>query len=404
MRPSRPDAIRRSRPALWLGAFELLLFACSVPLGVLAHQLTFGGFWSGAAIAAPFGVVGVLVASRRPSLRMGWLMLGVSGIVVIGFTTQYYSILAFRQHDNLPLGSLALVLEPSWPTLIVPLGLSILLYPDGHAPSARWKWPLRWLLAITAAATLVAAAVAVYSVIAGTAKVASDGTLQKLYASNTVPVWGICAVLTIVTAAVMLLTWLVTQALRFRHMTGERRAQQKLIMVGAGVAFACTFTLLSNASYTNYTALGLSALPLAMGVGILKYRLYDIDRLVSRTLSYAIVSALLVGAFVGLVALSTDVLAFSSSVGVAASTLVAAALFNPVRGRVQRAVDRRFNRAQYDAAGTVAAFAAKLRDAVDLDAVQSELLEVVQRAVEPAHATIWIRPTATTQPGSIHRE
>lgn len=137
--------------------------------------------------------------------------------------------------------------------------------------------------------------------------------------------------------------------------------------------------------------LGLTALPLAMGVGILKYRLYEIDRLISRTLSYAILSALLVATFIGLVALSTDLLPFSSSVGVAASTLAAAALFNPLRKRVQRVVDRRFNRARYDAEQTVAEFAARLRDAVDLDSIQNELLHVVHQAVEPSQATIWIR-------------
>jgi hypothetical protein len=129
-----------------------------------------------------------------------------------------------------------------------------------------------------------------------------------------------------------------------------------------------------------------------MGVGILRYRLYEIDRIVSRTVSYVVLSAVLVGAFIGLVALTTDLLGFSSTLGVAASTLAAAALFNPLRVRVQRLVDRRFNRARYDAEATVAAFVARLRDAVDLDSVQAELLDVVQRAVEPTHATVWIRP------------
>jgi hypothetical protein len=128
-----------------------------------------------------------------------------------------------------------------------------------------------------------------------------------------------------------------------------------------------------------------------MGVGILKYRLYEIDRIISRTLSYAVVTAILAGTFAGLVLLSTRVLPFSSAVGVAASTLAAAALFNPLRARVQRAVDRRFNRTRYDAEATVAAFAARLRDAVDPDMVEADLLEVVASAVQPAHATIWMR-------------
>ncbi len=145
---------------------------------------------------------------------------------------------------------------------------------------------------------------------------------------------------------------------------------------------------------SDLSIFGLAALPIAIGVGILKYRLYEIDRIISRTVSYSIVTALLAGTFVGLVVLTTDVLPFSSSVGVAASTLAAAALFNPLRLRVQRAVDRRFNRARYDAEATVAAFAQRLRDAVDLDTVSADLLATVKRAVEPAHATVWIRQTS----------
>ena len=132
-------------------------------------------------------------------------------------------------------------------------------------------------------------------------------------------------------------------------------------------------------------------LPLGIGFGILKYRLYDVDRLISRSLSYAIVTATLVGVFGGLVLLTTRVLPFSSPVGVAASTLAAAALFNPLRRRVQRLVDRRFNRAGYDAEATVAAFGARLRDAVDVETVLDELAGAAGRSLEPAHVTVWVR-------------
>ena len=125
-------------------------------------------------------------------------------------------------------------------------------------------------------------------------------------------------------------------------------------------------------------------------MGILKYRLYDIDRIISRTLAYGIVTGLLVGMYAGLVLLATRVLSFHTPVAVAAATLAAAALFNPLRRRVQQAVDRRFNRARYDADQAVAAFAGRLKDAVDLDSVRDDLAGVVQHALEPAHVSVWV--------------
>jgi hypothetical protein len=140
----------------------------------------------------------------------------------------------------------------------------------------------------------------------------------------------------------------------------------------------------------HVASLGEVALPVSMGVAILRYRLYEIDRVISRTLAYAIATGVLVGVYAGLVLLATRVLSFHTPVAVAASTLAAAALFNPLRRRVQRAVDRRFNRARYDADKTVAAFAAWLQDPVDLDAVRDNLASVVHQALEPAHVSVWI--------------
>ena len=125
-------------------------------------------------------------------------------------------------------------------------------------------------------------------------------------------------------------------------------------------------------------------------MAVLKYRLYEIDRLISRTVAYAIVTGLLVGVYAGLVLLTTQVFRFHTPVAVAASTLAAAALFNPVRRRVQQIVDRRFNRARYDADQTIAAFAARLKDAVNLDSVRDDLAGVVHQALEPAHVSVWI--------------
>jgi hypothetical protein len=138
--------------------------------------------------------------------------------------------------------------------------------------------------------------------------------------------------------------------------------------------------------------IGFLALPVSIGVAVLRYRLFDIDRIVSRTLAYAIVTGLLVGVYAGLVLLTTEVFGFHTPVAVAASTLAAAALFTPVRRRVQRLVDRRFNRARYDAETTVAAFADRLKDAVNLDAARDDLAKTVHQALEPAHLSVWVSP------------
>ena len=192
-----------------------------------------------------------------------------------------------------------------------------------------------------------------------------------------------------------------SQVHAWRRADGERRQQLKWLMSGAAACMAAVAvtavmsTLDTSASpalqaAVNVVFVGVAALPVSVGVAIVKDRLYDIDRIISRTLAYAIVTGLLVGLYAGLVLLATRVLSFHSSVAVAASTLAAAALFNPLRRRVQLMVDRRFNRARYDADQTVAAFAACLKDAVDLDSVRDDLAGVVQEALEPAHVSVWV--------------
>jgi hypothetical protein len=190
-------------------------------------------------------------------------------------------------------------------------------------------------------------------------------------------------------------------AFRYRRAGTAERAQLKwLLYAGAVIVVALVATIpierimgpndtannLENAMSSGAVAL----VAVAIGIALLRYRLYDIDRVISRTLAYAIVTGLLVGVYAGLVLLTTQVFGLRTPVAVAAATLAAAALFNPVRRRVQKAVDRRFNRARYDADRTVAAFAAHLKDAVDLDSVQADLAGVVHQALEPAHVSVWI--------------
>jgi hypothetical protein len=194
--------------------------------------------------------------------------------------------------------------------------------------------------------------------------------------------------------AVIWLSFVAHQVLSWRRATGERRQQLKWLASGAAVTLVVLavsfFGIGSTGAAGAVLGLGLAALPVGIGVGILKYRLYDIDRIISRTLAYAIVTGLLVGVYAGLVLLATGVLGLHSTVAVAAATLAAAALFSPLRRRVQHAVDRRFNRARYNADQMVSEFAARLKDAVDLDSVQDDLTGVVHQALEPAHVSVWI--------------
>jgi hypothetical protein len=228
-------------------------------------------------------------------------------------------------------------------------------------------------------------------------RVDSGGNLLALDNGAASPTWWTALQdVLFVALALSLLLSLAGQVVSFRRSSGERRQQLKWLMGGFAAGLAGLGLGIVLGKVTGFwgvvgqvAIVAIFAIPVSMGVAILKYRLYDIDRVLSRTLAYAIVTGLLVGVYAGLVLLAQEVLRFSSPVAVAASTLAAAALFNPVRRRVQHAVDRRFNRARYDADQTVAAFAARLQDAVDLDAVRDDLAGVVQAALEPAHLALW---------------
>ena len=202
--------------------------------------------------------------------------------------------------------------------------------------------------------------------------------------------------------AVCLVASLAGQVASWRHSSGERRQQLKWL--AAGTAALVTGIAIDTVPGTAPigTALlpaGLIALSLCTGVAVLRYRLFDIDRVISRTLAYAVVTGLLVGVYAGIVLLATQVLQIHSAVAVAVATLAAAAMFSPLRRRVQNIVDRRFNRARYDAGQIIAGFASRLRGTVDLDAVRADLASSVQQTLEPAHVSVWIRAGGQEQLG-----
>ena len=276
--------------------------------------------------------------------------------------------------------------------------LVILLFPDGRL-TRPWTWVLRSYLVLVVVLTVGIFANEAGAIVGRPIQVDLSGA----YSGRGSPAGVLGALATVAGGGFLIAplfwpTFVARQVLSWRRSASERRQQLKWLMCGAAIALAGLAVIVLGPPKDqtpgrvarDLAFVALAALPVSMGVGILKYHLYDIDRLISRTLSYALVTGLLVGVYIGVVTLATGVLPFTSPVAVAASTLAAAALFNPLRRRVQRAVDRRFNRARYNAEATVVMFAVRLKDAVDLDAVRDDLASVVHQALEPAHVSVWM--------------
>jgi hypothetical protein len=391
--------------AVALAGLSLVALVAVFALEILSDQIS----WSSSDIAnsvsfvtfvLAFTAVGVVVARREPRNPMGWLLIGVAlAIEMLNVGTNYAYLDYTVHHGTLPLGEVAALLTASYQVLIMLVPLIILLFPDGRLGS-RWRWPLRAYLAVVIVvigAGTLSVAVADFSL---RTPVDGGGNLVGLKQPSGGNAWLVPARFGFAAAFVALvIASIVYQLRRYRRASGERRQQLKWLAAGSVVGVVClaiSATLGGGSSVVGSVlfTVGLASIPLSIGVGILRYRLYEIDRLISRTLSYAILTALLVGTFIGLVALTTNTLAISGRVGVAASTLAAAALFNPLRIRIQRLVDRRFNRARYDAEAMVDAFTTRLRDAVEIDAIRNDLLDAVNHAVQPTHASVWIKPHA----------
>ena len=339
---------------------------------------------SGQVVNMAVPVTGFVLASRRPENRIGWLFL-VAGLALglSGFSNPYALHALVADRGSLPAGLVfAWLSNWIWMIAVAALAFLFLLFPTGQLRSRRWR-PVAWFaggaFAIATVSTLITA-----TRLWAHPFTSSPGSLD-----------GLTALLEVMAGFLIsagLLVSVVAVVIRFAKSSGEERLQLKWCAAAALVlAVVFVASIWVNSAVVNVLqSVAFLCLWTAIATAVLKYRLYEIDRIISRTLAYAIVTGLLVGLYAGLVLLATHVLSFSSPVAVAAATLAAAALFSPVRRRVQRVVDRRFNRARYDADTTVGLFAAHLKDAVDLDSVQDDLASVVQRALEPAHVSVWI--------------
>jgi hypothetical protein len=388
---ARRFALATPRTAAILGVVVLVLGALSIPVAGLLHQLTILNIAPAIPFFLIYAAVGVVVARRQPHNPIGWILVIFALLILLSSDGGYYAVAALSPgHRGLPLASVAVLLKPLWVPAAAIFPLVILLFPDGRLTSRRWRWVLWAYAGLFGCVMAVIFARTIAAVAGHHIRLDSSGDVTTARPPSGAAA-SAATVLVLASIGVICLSFVAHQVLSWRRAAGERRQQLKWLACGSVIALACGVVgSTANSAAVGAVIIGAAALPVSIGIGILKYRLYEIDRIISRTLAYAIVTGLLVGVYAGLVLLATQVLRVHTPVAVAASTLAAAALFNPLRRRVQQAVDRRFNRARYDADQTVAAFAARLKDAVDLDSVRDDLAGVVHQALEPAHVSVWI--------------
>jgi hypothetical protein len=345
--------------------------------------------------------VGAVVASRRPRHPVGWLLLAFGLLTVISYVARGYVAYALLARPGaLPAASAAVVVHYAlgFSGATVPLlALALLLTPTGSLPSRGWRWVARALVAVAA-----------INAISGPFDARPlDPPLQSVTSPLVVqtPADQVLGVLVGGVFVLAILAAAGSLVVRFRRASGGERQQLRwvafvaaLVPVAAVVAVAASLT--GRPALVDYVAGAVTWLvPLALGAAVLRYRLYDLDRIISRTLAFGLLTLLLGGGYAGAVLLLGQWFGGLGdqppSWAVAGATLAVAALFQPARRRIQAAVDRRFNRRRYDAAHTIAAFSARLREQVDLDTLTAELLAVVNQTMQPTQASLWLRPSVS---------
>ncbi len=375
--------------AIGIGASLAIL--ASVPLSVLAR----GGFPG--IVLIPYGIVGAVIAWRQPGNPIGSILLLLTLAVVASADAAQYAVMAYQDGYHLPLARVAVFLAPgTWMWLIVLLPLPLALFPDGRLPR-RWR---RVLLAYLVLCAFIVASIGwqdLTGVIARQIQVGSSGQLASFGSSGTSAGDAIVILLYLGFG----LAWVARLLLGYRRSTGDYRQQLKWLLSGGAIGIGGLMLAVTTGSDTSFWGIlggigfgvSLLALPVALGVAILKYRLYDIDRLISRTLVYGALTLILGAAYVGLVLAGQALFASfagGSNLAIAVSTLAVAALFLPLRSRVQRLVDQRFYRSHYDAQQTLEAFGVRLRDEVELDVLSADLLGAVADTMRPASASLWL--------------
>ena len=346
-------------------------------------------------ITALFAGIGALLVTRQPANTVGWILWIVGLMVGLNQASGAYGEASLVWFDgNLPATPLAAWIfnSASTPPLAIALLFLPLVFPDGRLPSRAWRWVLWAFLAVVVEVGLPD--------MLRPGLIGASPFVNPLGWTGDPRVLDVLSAISSLSAPIAMPIAIGASVVRYRRGTATERQQLKwfgaaaalsviglvVAVVGQGLPFSVVAWILA--------IIGLCLIPVAIAIAILRYRLFEIDRIISRTVSYGVVTGILALVFIGTILVSQTVLAsfFSgSSVAVAASTLVVAALFQPLRRRVQSVVDRRFNRSRYDAERTAAAFGARLRDEVDLANLNAEVRQVVAATVAPAIVGLWIR-------------
>jgi hypothetical protein len=354
-----------------------------------------------------FATVGAFIASRRHGNAVGWICCTIGLTASLAVAPIEYGHYALAHPGALP-AAVTLEWPAMWawyPTLGLMATFLLLLFPTGHLPSRRWR-PVAW----TAGATITG-----MTLMAAVAPVPPDDGLptNPLGIRQLARAWELTDSIGALLLGALAIASAASLVVRFRHARGEERQQLKWFTYGASglvllVAVPAVVPTLGDWVPNLVIAAALAAIPLAIGIAILRYRLYDIDRIINRTLVYALLTAVLGGGYAGAVLVLGQL--FGGVTGdlprwvVAGATLAVAALFRPARHRIQQAVDLRFNRRKYNAAQTVQAFSARLREQIDLDTLSAELLAVVDQTMEPTQVWFWLRASLPNSSGPAHDE
>jgi hypothetical protein len=404
-------------PAWSLCGLSVALFVASVPLFVLARSahvpsswdadLTTGGLLA-SGLFLVFPLVGALIASRRPENPIGWLCLADGFLWMTTNMLDYYSVYGMAKPGSLPfpLGAAAI---NNWlwvPSVGLLATYVFLLFPNGRLTSRRWR-PLAWLSGVVIVSVSI-------GVMLSPESLDMPRGIRNPFGLEAAPWVTTVAYAILPLLPLCMFASAVSLVLRYRRSKGDERQQIKWIAFAASLV-ALTYLIAMLASFVHpseaWTTVGsvwwlniltIAALlsfvtiPIAVGFAVLKYRLYDIDLIINRTLVYGSLTVTLVALYFGGIVVLQRVFVFltgqQSTLAVVASTLLIAALFTPLRQHIQSFIDRRFYRSKYDAAKTLEAFSVQLRDETDLDALSEDLVTVVRDTMQPAYVSLWLRP------------